>query len=172
MKSESIKSIESELQVVIPENLKSIWENYPLKAAIGNSSYCIWDNAFSIISENKRLREKNNWPHELLFIGDDGAGNQFAIDINNPEIPIGIEFEDVTRKFSPMEGLNLRRKTLSGWFSAVIKEMVDDGYNIETGEREESIWSSILIIIGGIVVIALIFLLIGTGMKLFDYLFG
>lgn len=172
MKLEDIKDIESKLQVAIPENIRSIWENYPLKGAVGNTDHCIWDDADSIISENKRLREKHNWPNELLFIGDDGAGNQFAININDPDVPMGIEFEDVSRKFNPLEGLELKRETLSGWFTAKIKEMVDDGYDIETGKSGESVWSSVLIIVGGIIFIALIILFVIVGNKLFDKVFG
>ena len=172
MKAVELNRIESELQIIIPENLKSIWENYPLKGAAGNSEHCIWDNAESITSENKRLREKRNWPNDLLFIGDDGAGNQYAIDINNPKVPIGIEFEDANKRFNPLDGLELKRETLAGWFTSEIKEMVDDGYNIATGEVEGGVWSSILIIIGGITIIALIISFVIGSQKFFDKIFS
>ena len=172
MKAEELKKIEIELRIIIPENLKSIWENYPLKGAVGNSEHCIWDNAKSIISENKRLREKHNWPSDLFFIGDDGAGNQFAINLNDPDVPIGIEFEDSSRRFNPLNGLGLKRESLAGWFTSVIKEMVNDGYNLETGETEGGLWSSLLIIVVGVAVIVLIFSsVIGIHM-LFDYFFN
>ena len=67
--------------------------------------------------------------------------------------------------------MELKRETLSGWFTSVIKEMVDDGYNIETGKMEGGIWSSALIITGGIVFIVLIFSFVIGAYMFFDKVF-
>jgi hypothetical protein len=178
MTESDAQKIEQGLGLTIPSDLRSIWLNYPLKAEAGNTERCIWDNADSIISENLRLRNSRKWPSSLLFIGSDGAGNQFAVNLAAPEMPVGVEFEDPERQFDPLEQWGVKRKTISAWFTAVIKEMVEEeGYDIETGKTDQGgVGTSILILIVGVLIVCLIFFVTSLGMKfaglLFHKLFG
>lgn len=172
--------IEQALGVTLPGELRSIWLNYPLKAEAGNAERCIWDHADAIIKENLRLRDIRHWPPSLLLIGSDGAGNQFALDLARPQTPVGIAFEDPDQRFDPLEQWDVKRKTLAAWFSAVIKEMVDDGYDIDTGKSQNGagtgIFTGTFMIVLGLVIVGVVFFAIGSGMKfgelLFNRLFG
>ena len=146
----------------VPENLRSLWTHYPLKANEGNDDQYVWDNVSALIEENLRLREESNWPKNLLFIGNDGAGNQHAIDLGNPDIPIGIEFEDIERKYDLCDIMEVNRRSVAAWFSSVIKEMKEDGYDETTGKTEEGgIWVALAVSITGFLfIIGIIFTVI------------
>ncbi len=51
VKIENLNTIETALSVTIPDGLKSLWLNYPLKAETGNSEFWVYDNADAIIKD-------------------------------------------------------------------------------------------------------------------------
>lgn len=166
MTEENLKNIEVSLAIKLPDDYRRIALRYPIKFNSGKAEGILWDSADKVISENLRLRSKEKWPPHLFFIGDNGGGWQYAVDLHaNPPIVVVVEFGDPQTAGSASYEFDRDEPTgVSEWFNEHLKLMRADGVNLDADDWPPSEhWTSQL----GCAGVVLVFLIVAVIVAIF-----
>jgi SMI1 / KNR4 family (SUKH-1) len=80
--------IKAELAIHLPNGYSTVLLEDPFKGEAQE----FYGEADEILKQTKWNRDEGffglEWPDNYLVVGDDGAGNQYFIDLNRPESPV------------------------------------------------------------------------------------
>lgn len=138
-----VRRIEDALRVKLPSDYRHLLLHFPVRFSAGTADEVLWDNADKLISRNQELKVERRSlgvvyqaiPDHYFFIGDDGAGWQFLIDLRTvPSIVHIMEFEDVDG-ISPSLTDNGETETVNDWLHRHLLDLKNDGIDINSGTR-------------------------------------
>lgn len=108
--AKDIARLEAALGATVPADYKRMMLDFPVRFERGNRDSRIWNDVDALIARNKKLRSgKKPWPSQYLFIGDDGGGTYFALDLAHatPSVAAFGEGRDPGRGDAPLEHMTL-----------------------------------------------------------------
>jgi hypothetical protein len=108
--AKAIARLEAALGVTVPADYKRLMLDFPVRFERGNRESRVWNDVDALIARNKKLRSgKRPWPSQYLFIGDDGGGTYFALDLAHatPSVAAFGEGRDPGRGDAPPEHTTL-----------------------------------------------------------------
>ena len=161
MTEDELDQIERSLGVSLPDDYRRIAQQYPIKFNAGRDELAIWDNAARLIERNREHREKDDWPQQLYFMGDDGAGWQYAIDLDgDPPHVVIVEFGDVSTASPalPESSDNSEPTGFGQWIHEYLSSLRDDGVDINADKwpPSESWTASIGCVVAGLIVLTIV----------------
>lgn len=131
--SEDITRLEAALDVTVPADYKRLMLDFPVRFERGNRDGRIWNDVDALIARNKKLRSgKKPWRSQYLFIGDDGGGTYFALDLaeSTPSVAAFGEGRDPGRGDAPLE-----HTTLDALVAEMEEAAREDGLDPQADEQ-------------------------------------
>ena len=108
--AKDVARLEAALGVTVPAAYRTLMLDFPVRFERGNRDNRIWNDVDALIARNKKLRSgRKPWPSQLLFIGDDGGGTYFALDLADATGSVAAfgEGRDPGRGDAPLEHTTL-----------------------------------------------------------------
>jgi hypothetical protein len=82
---DDLRRIATSLAVELPPEYERIMLDFPVRFDRGNCDAVLWNDADALAKRNAKLRSgKHPWPPRYIFIGDDGGGRYYALDLSAP----------------------------------------------------------------------------------------
>ncbi|MFA6956709.1 MAG: SMI1/KNR4 family protein [Thermoanaerobaculia bacterium] len=131
MTRDELLRLEGVLEVALPPEYVQLVLELPVARERGTTDGPLWDVAEKLIAHNLHLRRECDWPAHMFCIGEDGGGNQFAIDVRETDPCVfEVEFEDFGTHF-PVSYPDLPAPlNLARWFAVYIEDLERDGIDI------------------------------------------
>lgn len=165
MTEDDLSRIEKSLAIKLPTEYRRIVLNYPLRFNEGKDKDVLWDNADRLIEENLRYRAHRSWPKSIYFVGEDGGGWQFAIDLTEtlPHV-LHVEFGDVDTAH-PHEGFGEQPKgpkRISDWFHEYLLELSEE-VDINSANPNATSWKECGCVLIACATVAVLIVLVSLG---------
>ena len=138
MTGDDFGRIEEELGITLPETYQRLLNPFPVPYLRRNADTDLWDDAASLIAENRRLRTDHQpWPDHWFFIGDPLTACANAIDLRDPVAPVHwIDHCDL-RTVEGASGEPLE-EWLDRWCEAVQMDLKKDGLDPKAAPEPDS----------------------------------
>ncbi len=167
--------IEQALAVRLPSDYRHLLLHFPIRYDAGTCDGPLWDNADALINRNQELRTARRsfgvdyqpLPGHFFFIGDDGAGWQFLIDLREePSIVHIMEFESI-EAIGPAQDDAGKSQNLNEWFHAHLLDLKNEGIDItsDTPPNQDTGWGCIIGMIGFCLIAAIVIALMVAGIQ-------
>ena len=90
--TESIRHIEQQLGLTMPEDYYQVLLAYPFERDSDSYDWNLFGEAETILKENQVYRDigffGQKWPNNYLVIGGDGLGNIYYLDLSRKDSPV------------------------------------------------------------------------------------